>query len=263
MRTSKVILSCLCVLCALCGRIFWFATPGLSGEKGESLPSTRVRKGDPDAFKLLLEGKLRYEREVEDYRVTFYRQECLAPERNSRMEKPETILMKFREKPFSADMRWVDGEKKGSRALYVQGTNKNRVRVHPSGIAGIFVWMIDLDPNSKQIVGKHSRKPITMAGIGYLMKSLLDQFHSAIANRDLKVNYIGIESVGGRPAYKFQRLLPPDKGYYCYELLLWIDKEWAFPVQVETKGWDGVIWEKYRYENFEFNNGFTDKDFKW
>jgi len=233
-----------------------------SAEKPDTSDTSRASPRVPDAFQLLLSAKQRYDREVKDYFVYFFRQECVNPDKDATLGEPEKIEMKFRKEPFSVMMKWVDGPRKGSRALYVEGWNKNRVRIHPSGIAGIFIPRIDLDPESKWL-SKYSRHSITEAGIGNLMDSLLSQFRLARSNRDLNVEYLGEEKVGTRAAYKFRRTLQPGRGYYCHELLLWLDTDSGYPLAIQTSGWDGLIWERYRYEDFRFNNSYTQEDFKW
>ena len=43
--------------------------------------------------------------------------------------------------------------------------------------------------------------------------------------------------------------------------MLHLDTKTNFPLKVETRNWNNVVMERMRYEDFSFNNNFTDKDF--
>jgi len=219
----------------------------------------------PDAYELVRKAQERYIRDVKDYEVYFYRQENVTAStfggKSKNLKKEEKILLRFREVPFSVYMVWVGKVHKGRKVIYKQGWNKNRMKVKLTGLAGLLFGSIDISPNSIH-VRKRTRQPITMAGVGNIIRSLVEQFELARKNGDLNnVQYLGIERVAGRDAYKFKRILPPKDGYKYHKLTLSLDKETYFPLKVETVNWSNVVLGKYRFEGFKFNNNFTDRDF--
>jgi len=253
------------------GCMLAFFVPGIYASKAETGPGKKdVRKPEYiDANELILKAERKYERDIKDYKVFFYRQENLKATRtkgeNKKLGDEEKILLRIREVPFSVYMEWVGKVHKGRKVIYVQGWNKNRMKIKLDGLAGILLPPIDLSPNSI-LIRDHSRHPITNAGIGNLIKSLVSQFELAKKNGDLDIEFVKIEKVGKRDAYVFERILPdktfPDgEKYYCHKLTLHLDTKTNFPLKVETRNWKNVVMERFRYEDFTFNNNFTDKDF--
>ena len=194
----------------------------------------------------------------------FYRQENLktsAREGKSKdLRKEEKTLLRFRQVPFSVYMEWVGEVHRGRKIVYVQGWNKNRMKVKLTGLAGLILNSIDLSPNSI-FVRNESRHPVTSVGLEYLIKKIVTQFDLAGKNDVPEAEYLGMEKVGDRDAYKFLEIVPEGSEYHCHKLTLWLDTETYYPLRVETANLRGVVMERYRYEEFKFNNGFADKDF--
>jgi hypothetical protein len=222
------------------------------------------RSGIADPHELLCQAQERYTREVQDYEVYFYRQENLKASahggKSKDLRNEEETLLRLRQAPFSIYMEWVGNEHKGRKLVYVQGWNKNRMRVKLTGLAGLILNSIDLAPDSI-FVRDQSRHPVTSVGIEYLMKKTIKQFDLAKENDVPEAEFLGTEEVGDRTAYKFLKILPDDPEYHCHRLTIWLDAETYYPLRVETANWQGVVMERYRYEGFSFNKGLTDEDF--
>lgn len=196
-----------------------------------------------------------YEQRVTSYVCDFVKQE----EIGGKLQKTETMRMKFREKPFSLRLNFVSPNQ-GQDVTYVEGAAGNKIVVHPVGLAGLLVRTVKLSPTSKTAL-KHSRRPLTAGGCGNMLRFILPPTEEAQAKGDLKLEYLGIRNEGGRPAYVFKRTLPQGKGYPCYVLTIYIDQRFLLPVRSDAYNWDGTLRGQYRYMNLVPNPGLTDDDF--
>ena len=176
------------------------------------------------------------------------------------LRKPETMRMKFRKTPFSVYLKWITNPSKDQEVIYVEGANKGNAVVHPSGILGILFRKVWIDPVGKTAM-KHSRKPITMAGMENMISLITGQCEQAQAKGDLTLTYEGVRQAGGRPSYVFKRVLPENKGYPCEVLIIYIDVECLLCVRTDAYDWGGELISHYFYADLAVNPGLTDEDF--
>jgi hypothetical protein len=176
------------------------------------------------------------------------------------LRKPETMAMKFRLKPFSIYLRWTADVSKGQEVIYVEGTNAGKAYVHPSGILGVLFPKVSIDPLSKMAL-KHSRRPITMAGMGNMLRLIIPQCEQAKANGDLTLTYEGLRQEEGRQAYLFKRVLPNKKIYPCETLLIYIDCEYFLCTRTDAWDWSGELISHYSYCDFTVNPGLAEDAF--
>jgi len=174
--------------------------------------------------------------------------------------KPEKMHMKFRSDPFSVYLKWVADPSKGQEAIYVDGKYKGKIQVHPSGILGLIFRRVGIDPKGKTAL-KHSRRPITMAGMINMISLVTRQCEEAHSRGDLTLTYEGLRTEGGRSVYVLKRVLPAGKGYPCEVLLIFIDTECLACVRTDAYDWDGELISHYCYTDIQINPGVTDKDF--
>ncbi len=251
------------------GAIVWLLAGALVGEespKPKRSPGTQraVYPKPPkemdalarrDGLALLEESIRWYERTVTDYTCTFTKQERIG----ETLAKTETTFMKFREKPFSVYLKWSKPSK-GQEVIFVRGRYKEKAVVHPSGLLGLIFRKVSLDPEGK-VATRHSRRPITFAGLGNMLRLVVGQCKAAQAKGDLVLEYRGVREEAGRPAYVLNRILPDGKGYPCHQLFIFIDCEYLLPVRTEAYLWDGRLLSDYRYADLDLNPGLTDEDF--
>ncbi len=220
---------------------------------------------NPDYLKTVaLElAKLSLERyaKIDDYSATFSRQERM----NNKLQKPETFIVKFR-KPFDVYMKWIDGANKGWELLYARGKYNNKVVVHVSGLANLFMPTLTLDPTGS-LAMMNNRHSILEFGLGYTIENYYRDLKNSIAKNEIELTYHGIKKVDNKPCWVIEAKLPPlSKEYYCYRSVLYFDKELFLPIKMLFYEWNKAdnkeyLIEDYTYHNLKFNNNFTDKDF--
>lgn len=213
-----------------------------------------LAKSDPLEF-LRLALKWHDDR-ITDYSCQFVKMENIAGE----LRKSETMLMKFRAKPFSVYLKWIEEVTKGQEVIYIDGVNDGNACVHPSGLLGILFRKVSIDPLSK-IALKHSRRPLTMAGMGNMLRLTVPQCEAAKANGDLSLTYEGLRQEDGRPTYLFKRVLPNRNKYPCEVLLIYIDCEYLLCVRTDAWDWGGALLSHYSYTDLTINPGLEDIDF--
>lgn len=197
-----------------------------------------------------------YDERVLSYTCLFMKQENI----NGELRKPETMRMKFRASAFSVYVKWTGEQSKNQEVIYVEGSNDNKAVVHPAGILGMIGRKVSVDPNSKLAL-KHSRRPITVAGMGNMLRLVIPQCETAKTNGDLALTYEGIREEAGRPCYVFKRVLPNHKDYPCAILVTYIDVEYLVCCRTDAYDWNGDLISTYSYSDLIINAPLTDTDF--
>ncbi len=187
---------------------------------------------------------------VEDYTTVFRKHERV----KGVLLPPESIYLKFK-KPLQIYMKWVDGPTK--EAIYVEGTNKNRVVAH-SGAS--LTW--NLDPNGSILIAGN-RHAITDIGFGFILNVMNTNFHMAIKHAEIEITRMGEESFEGRPAIIVEAKFTPKDGrkYYATRMVCHIDKEYLLPVGISCYDEKDALMEEYSYKDVKINVGLKDMDF--
>jgi hypothetical protein len=191
-----------------------------------------------------------------DYTCQFEKQENIDGE----LHKVETMRMKFRTKPFSVFVKWAEEPSKGQEVLYVEGANAGKAIVHPSGLLAFLLHRVSIDPLSKTAL-KHSRRPITLAGMANMLRLVIPQCERARGFGDLKLTYEGSRPLAGRLCYVFKRVLPKKNNYPCAVLVVYIDQQYMTCTSTETYDWDGSLLGRYTYTDLIINPGLTNDVF--
>jgi len=235
------------------------SAPAASSKGGAVNPKSRealepALRRDP--LKFLQRARDWTEKHIHDYTCRFQRLERVG----GKLQKPEKTRMKFRRHPFSVYMKWIADPSKGQEVIYVDGKYKDEIQVHPSGILGIIFRRVGLDPTGKTAL-KHSRRPITMAGMVNMIQLVARQCEEAHGRGDLTLTYEGVRVEAGRPAYVLKRILPPNKGYPCETLVIFIDAKTLACVRTDAYNWDGDLISHYFYTDIDLDPGLDDSDF--
>lgn len=193
--------------------------------------------------------------QIDDYIAVFRKQErvdgTLLPE--------ETTLLKF-QKPLKIYMKWTEDPFKGTEALYVEGTNGNKLLVHRGGILGFLT--LSLDPKGS-LAMKGNRHPITEVGFGYLIEGLRRNIQTALQHGEFEITRMAEEPFKGRPAIVAEGKFAPRSGrrYYTSRMVCHIDKELLLPIGAAFYDESDVLFERYSYSDVRLNVGLTPLDF--
>ena len=192
---------------------------------------------------------------VDNYTVVFYRQMQVEGE----LKEKETMFLKFK-KPLNFYLKWIEQPHKGRELLYVEGENKNRVKVHGTGLLSPIT--INIDPRSSLIM-KNSRHPVTEIGIDYITKIVGGEFRRGIERGEIEITYHGEEMVFSRKTMKIEGVFPRnvDKRYYCYRAVIYMDLETKILISIEVYDWENKLFEYYGFENLNVNTGLDKGDF--
>ncbi len=208
-----------------------------------------------------------YDLSVRDYRCTFTKQERMG----TRITPEQVTEVKFRQEPYSANMKWIHNAADAAHVVYIAGRWKDddgtdMAWCKPAGaIASLFIKKI-LQPIHGKRAEKASRRTIDQFGFANTLDLIIHYCHKAAAEGALDLRYVGTGSINGRPTYVFERLLPytgQEVPYPDRLLVFHIDREWLLPTACFSYADDQEqqLLGKYLLTNAEFNVGFTDADF--
>jgi hypothetical protein len=231
-------------------------SPGAQKAVFKDSPEEREKLAARDPLEFLRVALKWSDEQVLDYTCRFQKQEKIG----GALAKTETMQMKFRAKTFGVYLKWVGDVSAGQEVLYVEGANDGKVAAHPSGLLGILFRKVMLDPAGKTAL-KHSRRPVTFAGMANMLRLAIPQCEHAKANGDLTLTYEGLRDLEGRPAYVFKRILPKKGDYPCPVLILYVDRQFMVCVRTDAYDWDGTLLSQYIYTDLVINPGLKDEDF--
>jgi len=208
----------------------------------------------PTALELLQECQKSFET-VQDYTAVFIKRQRV----QNRLRKSETIFVKFK-KPFCVYMKWLKNPDEGKEVIYIQGKNGDKLAAHPGGLLNILTPTLHLSPqNPLAMVG--NLKPITEAGLGKAIDSLLYVCHQAQKTGDLFIELQGEKEFEGKKVYVIERLLPEEKGYPNHRAVIYVDPQHMIPVYYAGFNKQGDLLEEYIYRNVQLNVGLREVDF--
>jgi hypothetical protein len=214
-------------------------------------------------LRLVAEARQTFQR-IHDYTFTLIKQERV----NGQLQPENVIAVKFRNQPFSVYMKWAaPKEFVGQEVCYVQGRNKDMMRVHPTGFLGI-AGFVSIDPRDPKVM-QNSRHTIYEAGLGNLIESMARAWE---ADRRLGKTQARI----GEYEYNKRRCLRVETWYterlaqaYCWRSVVYFDHETKLPIRTENYDWPrpgvpgGDLLETFSYIDLRFNLGLTDAAFNY
>jgi hypothetical protein len=208
-----------------------------------------------------------YDRSVRDYVCTFSKLELVG----GRLTAEQVTRVKFREKPFSVNMLWVNNTDQAQRAIYVEGkwTGKNGEKlsvVEPAGaIARLFVNEV-MRPIDGPDAKKAARRRLDEFGFANSLRLIVKYSDLGAEHNELDLKYVGDSFVGDRPTHVIERRLPytGDDGMYPDRLLIvHLDKENLLPMSCTSYADDAKaqLLGAYVFTDVKFNVGLTERDF--
>lgn len=208
----------------------------------------RIKKlAQTDHIALLKWSLEHYDKNIQDYSATFYKQERI----DKKIKPLEEIDILFKDEPFSVLMRWRKNAGSIDKLLYVEGQNDNKMVVHPTGL---FSWIdsVKRDPRCKK-ARESTQRTCDQFGFYRSMQSLLEVYEQAGKAGDLQIKYLGETKVDKRKCVAMERLLPPKASYPYGRLVMEFDVEYLLPTAITAYDWKGKLVSQYVYKDLSFN----------
>lgn len=240
------------------------ADPGTAMDPSDDL--VELARRDPIAF--LDHCWDEYDRRnVQDYTCTFTKQELVG----NRLTAVQEAAVRFREKPFSVDMKWTKNPTAVKRALYVENAMTDRqgrelAWFKPAGaLIGLFVPKIK-QPIHGPRAKAAARRTMDQFGFRRTLDLIIEYTRRGREDGVLELEYVGEGSIAGRPTLVFERRLPftgEEEPYPDGLLRYQIDREWLVPTSCFSYAdHDGQkLLGSYVLTAVQFNVGLSDDDF--
>ena len=195
-----------------------------------------------------------YRNTVRDYQGLLHKQERI----NGKLRKRQSINVWFKEAPFSVVMKWKKNPESIDKLLYVEGQNKNKMLVHPTGA---FAWIksVKKHPRCKEAL-KASLRTCDQFGFYRNMKAISEMLQAAKNANSLKMRYLATEIIDSRTYITTETILNV-KDYPCAKLIMDIDTEYMVPTKLTFYDCDGKLLCKYEFTDLKLNQGIDSKTF--
>ncbi len=213
-----------------------------------------LRLAAEDHAKLLTMLIERYDGSITDYTGVLNKTERL----KGKLTPRQRIAFKFRQKPFSVYMEWLENPLGAHKLLYVEGRHGGKMLAHPTGLMS-WTRSVKIDPEGKQ-AAKSSLYPVTWFGFRSNMLRTLEVYKEAAEKGHVKAGFAGPETIDGRKYITLDRTLPSDE-YENPRLIIRIDLEYLLPTRIIAYDASGNLISSYAYNDLTFNTHMTDKDF--
>jgi hypothetical protein len=240
--------------------------PVISTTPSASSPTVPPSQAPPHTARQLLQQAAARNAGMDSYIARLVRREFL----KGTSQPEEILLFKFRKNPWSVHFKWLGDTAKGREVVYVKGRYDDKI--HTKLAAGDAPLMpagarIAVAPNSI-LARSASRHPITNAGIGHCIDSLLAQL-SAQERGDRREGTLTAIAPQRRPEYPqpvetLERVIPPGAEPELPRggrRLICFDPEWQLPLLVVTYDDKGREVEYYRYDRIQAPVNLDDDDF--
>jgi hypothetical protein len=238
--------------------------PDLSAKSSASASAAAVPVAEPPiarALRTMQECKERFDK-VKDYSCTFYKRERIG----GKLGSLHVMHMKVRNEPKSVYLKFQQPNR-GREAIYVEGRNNGNVLAHDVGLTKFLAGTMELEPRSARAM-QDCRHPITEAGIGSLIRTVIDRWTSELKKSESVVLFDADMRIGPAKCLMIEAIHPdrsPD--YVFHKVRLFINTDLGFPVRFEGYDWpkeeggEAELMEEYAYDDLKLNVGLGDYDF--
>jgi len=226
----------------------------MSADANSSINNIREQmQSDPRAF--IKKAIAKYQRDVNDYTGVVHKQERI----RGKLGKVQLIEFKLKQDPFSVFIDWQENPADIDKLLYVAGTNKGKMRVHPRALFGL-IRAVNIEPESKKAL-KNNLYPCTDFGLLKLLDKLLASYEKSLKQGNITTTEFGVTLVDNRPCAAFEIVVGPGQPFGIRQILVEVDAEYLLPVGLVTFDADGQLVGRYVFEKLKFNVGLNDDDF--
>lgn len=206
---------------------------------------------------------------VRDYTCQFHMRERV-DDAKPEMGPPQQISIRFREQPYSVDMRWVRNAVHASRVNFVKGRWRRGERelalIVPAGLLNLLAPAgVRLDIHAPELK-KASSRAIDDFGFKRTLESIIARCEKAHDDPRFDLRAVGVGTFDGRKCIVLERRLPYDGpgGPYPDRLfVMYIDREWLVPLSchahADETGHAPI--GAYETRDIRLNVGLTDNDF--
>lgn len=201
--------------------------------------------------------------EVNDYSCVFAKREML----KNRLLKT-TMAMKFREKPFSVYLKFLDLNQ-GREVIYIQGQNNNNFAVHEAGLKSV-LGTFNLPTNGPDAMAEN-RYPITSIGLKNMIELLAKQWendgkYAGVTTQKLPQSKI-VSGNGYITCTCYEANYQRFKEFKYARTRLYVDDSTGIAIGVQRFGFpaknekEPPISEEYFYTELKLNPKLTNADF--
>lgn len=197
---------------------------------------------------------------IPSYEADFFKYEVVG---NSVVK--QKMKAKIRHRPFSVYF-YFENPHEGREVLYVEGQNSGNLLAHEAGLLSV-VGTMELAPTNSTAMSEN-RYPITMAGIGNLVKAVIEQWQEEVKFGESDVKYFKDAQLGTMTCRVIECSHPqPRRQFRFQKTRLWVDDATGLPVRVQQYGFAKVpgakppLVEDYTFTDIRTNVRLTDADF--
>jgi hypothetical protein len=213
------------------------------------------------AIRMLSDCQARYQA-VHDYTCKFYKRELV----DGHLTPLHIMNMKVRTKPRSIYLKF-QRPAQGREAIYIAGRNGGKILAHDVGLNKVLAGTLQLEPTSARAM-EDNRHPITEAGIGPLIETLLKRWSVELQPEDSKLTIRDDMVVGTRRCAMIETIHLHRKPHLLFhKVRVFIDQELGLPIRFEAYNWpklphaESELTEEYSYSDLKLNVGLQDIDF--
>jgi hypothetical protein len=215
---------------------------------------------DPVSY---LRGLARRCEQLDQYRLTFYRQERLGLA-FPRLGEMERIEAAFRKEPFSVKFVWPDESNPYYESVYVAGQNDNKLIVRERKGFLNFPPQVRVLNVEDPVKWGRSKNPITNFGLARACQRILALYNESDLAGELTTTYEGIVDLEPmhRPAHHIRIRQEPSPGHPHTQRDFYIDAVTDLPAGVDLWLKPDRLDARYRYTDVRTDVQLTDADFR-
>jgi Protein of unknown function (DUF1571) len=224
--------------------------------------STPAEQGSLNkAIRMIEDCRSRYQT-INDYTCKFYKRERV----DGNLTPLHIMIMKVRTKPQSIYLKF-QRPAQGREAIYIAGRHGGKILAHDVGFNKLLAGTLELDPTCAQAM-EDNRHPITDAGIGPLIETLLKRWPAELTPQESNVAFQEDMLVGGRRCVMIEATHRHRRPNLLFsKVRVFVDQELGLPIRFEAYSWpklphsEAELAEEYSYSDLKLNVGLQDIDF--
>jgi hypothetical protein len=155
-------------------------------------------------------------------------------------------------------MKWTEGSQKGTEVIYAGKKYDYKLKVHLGGYLNLM--NLSIDPKGSTAM-KKTRHPITESHLGFTIQLMRQNLQKAKNEKVGKIEFVNEQIFNNRKVKIFNAEFPPDKGFYCHNIYIYLDDLLNLPVRFDVYDWNDKLLESYTFSDLKINVGLKESDF--